>query len=144
MTSVDLDPSLAKMPRDFIGDRKEGFLFQTENGTMLNPQNIFRDALVPVLREIGRKSVRYHAFRRFRESGLLRGEWRDVLINFWMGHADAEMSSRYGMQLLEDVAFRQEWANKVGFGFDLPMNEPSLIGLRGLQTGGVLKQTEAA
>ena len=111
---------------------------------MLNPQNIFRDALVPVLREIGRKRVRYHAFRRFRESGLLRGEWRDVLINFWMGLADAEMSSRYGMQLLEDVAFRQEWAKKVGLGFDLPMNEPSLIGLRGLQTAENLKQTEAA
>jgi hypothetical protein len=88
--------------------------------------------------------VRYHAFRRFRESVLLRSECRYILINFWMGHADAEMSSRYGMQLLEDVAFRQEWAKKVGLGFDLPMNEPSLIGLRGLQTAESLKQTEAA
>jgi len=70
MTSVDLDPSLAKMPRGFIGDRKEGFLFQTENGTVLNPQNIFRDALVPVLREIGRKRVRYHAFRRSGSRGF--------------------------------------------------------------------------
>jgi hypothetical protein len=67
-----------------------------------------------------------------------------MLINFWMGHADSEMSSRYGMQLLEDVAFRQEWAKKVGLGFDLPMNEPSRTGLRGLQTAEVLKQTEAA
>ena len=67
-----------------------------------------------------------------------------MLINFWMGHADSEMSSRYGMQLLEDVVFRQEWAKKVGLGFDLPTNVPSLFGLRGLQTAEVLKQTEAA
>ena len=115
LREVELDPSLAKMLRDFIGDRKEGFLFQTENGTTLNPQNLYRDALAPILREIGRKSVRYHAFRRFRESVLLRSECRDILINFWMGHADAEMSSRYGMQLLEDVAFRQEWCNALRF-----------------------------
>jgi hypothetical protein len=87
---------------------------------MLNPQNIYRDGLARVLKEIGRKNVRYHAFRRFRESVLLRSECRNILINFWIGHADSEMSSRYGKQLLEDVEFRQEWAKKVGLGFDLP------------------------
>jgi len=61
-----------------------------------------------------------------------------------MGHADSEMSSRYGVQLLEDVPFRQECAKKVGLGFDLPTNEPLLIGLRGLQTAESVKQTEAA
>ena len=35
---VDVYPSLAKMLRDFLGDRKQGFLFESENGTMLNPQ----------------------------------------------------------------------------------------------------------
>jgi len=144
LREIDLDPPLAKMLRDFIGDRKQGYLFQTKNGTMLNPQNIYRVALGTVLKQIGRKSVRYHAFRRFRESVLLRSECRDILINFWMGHADSEMSSRYGMQLLEDVAFRQEWAKKVGLGFDLPTNETSQFGLRGLQTAESLKQTEAA
>jgi integrase len=141
---IDLDPSLAEMLRDFIGDRKEGFLFPTENGNMLNPQNIYRDAFAAVLKKVGRRSVRYHAFRRFRESVLLRSECRNILINFWIGHADSEMSSRYGMQLLEDVEFRQEWVKKVGLGFDLPTSELTLIGLRGLQTTENLKQAEVA
>jgi integrase len=31
---IDLDPSVREMLRDFIGDRKEGFLFQTENAAV--------------------------------------------------------------------------------------------------------------
>jgi hypothetical protein len=55
-----------------------------------------------------------------------------------------EISDVYGMQLFEDLPLRQEWAKKVGLGFDLPMNEPSLVGLRGLKTAEGLKQTEDA
>lgn len=44
------------------------------------------------------------------------------------------MSTRYGKQLLEDVNYRKEWAEKVGLGFDLPTSKPGLVGLRGLQT----------
>src|ERR1700680_3416017 len=109
---VDVDPSLAKMLRDFLGDRKQGFLFESENGTMLNPQNIYRDSFSDILKEIGRSNVRFHAFRRFRESILLRSECRNILMNFWHGHADSEMSARYGKQLLEDVEFRQEWQRR--------------------------------
>jgi hypothetical protein len=41
--------------------------------------------------------------------------------------------TRYGKQLLEDVKYRKEWAEKVGLGFDLPTSNPGLFGLRGLQ-----------
>jgi hypothetical protein len=50
------------------------------------------------------------------------------------------MSSRYGMQLLEDVAFRQEWAKKLSLGFDLSTNEPSLIGYVGYKQPRVLNK----
>jgi len=59
----------------------------------------------------------FHSLRRFRESVLQRSECRNLLINAWMGHRDPEMSSRYGKQLLEDVAFRRSWAEKVGTGW---------------------------
>jgi integrase len=36
---IDLHPSIAKMLSDYIGDRKEGFLFQTRNGNMLAPES---------------------------------------------------------------------------------------------------------
>jgi hypothetical protein len=51
-----------------------------------------------------------------------------------MGHENPDMSTRYGKQLLENVKYRKEWAEKVGLGFELPQaskpesqtSEPSL------------------
>jgi hypothetical protein len=37
-----------------------------------------------------------------------------------MGHYNDEMSTRFGKQLLEDVKYWKEWAEKVGLGFELP------------------------
>src|SRR5581483_3134242 len=45
---------------------------------------------------------------------------RQILIDFWMGHENSDMSSRYGKQLTEDTEFRQLWAAKVGLGFEFP------------------------
>jgi len=45
------------------------------------------------------------------------------------------MSARYGRQVIEDVKYRKEWAQKVGLGFDLPpASRPrTLIALRALR-----------
>jgi hypothetical protein len=53
-----------------------------------------------------------------------------------MGHENDDMSTRYGKQLLEDVEYRNEWAEKVGLGFDLPKGKSGLFGLHGLQNKG--------
>jgi hypothetical protein len=37
-----------------------------------------------------------------------------------MGHENPYMSTRNGKQLVEDVKYRKQWAEKVGLGFDLP------------------------
>ena len=74
-----------------------------------------------------RAGVRFHAFRRFRESVLLGSDARQLLIDYWMGHEHPEMSTRYGKQLLVDVQYRKQWAEKVGLGFELPQaSEPQL------------------
>lgn len=117
---VDLHPKLAEMLRSHIGTRKVGFLFESTNGTMFWPGTVYRDGLRPILKKLGRNRVRFHAFRRFREAALQRSEVRQILIDFWMGHENADMSSRYGKQLTEDVEFRQQWAEKVGLGFEQP------------------------
>jgi integrase len=80
-----------------------------------------------VLAEMGikEKGLLFHSFRRFRETALLRSETRNILINYWMGHSDEEMSTRYGKQLIEDDAWRTEWVERAGYGFKLP---ESLIG----------------
>jgi len=119
LRDVDLDPRLADALRSYIGDRKNGFLFESSSGTMLWPGTVYRDGLRPILKKMGRDRVRFHAFRRFREATLQRSEVRQILIDFWMGHENSDMSSRYGKQLTEDVEFRQLWAVKVGLGFEL-------------------------
>jgi integrase len=37
---IDLHSALAKMVDEYIGDRNEGFLFETENGKMLSPVHV--------------------------------------------------------------------------------------------------------
>jgi hypothetical protein len=51
---------------------------------------------------------------------LLASDARQILIDYWMGHENDEMSTRYGEQLLKNVAFRKQWAEKIGLGFELP------------------------
>ena len=36
-----------------------------------------------------------------------------------MGHENREMGTRYAKQLVQDVAWRKQWAKKVGLGFKL-------------------------
>ena len=54
-------------------------------------------------------------------------EARTLLIDSWMGHANAEMSGRYGKQLLKNVQWRQGWAAKVGLGFPIPPEREPLM-----------------
>lgn len=125
---IDLHSGLAKMLANFIGDRTEGFLFQTENGTMLSPENLFRDGFESLFKKMGRTRVRFHASHRFREAVLLASEARQMLIDYWMGHENNEMSTRYGEQLLRNVAFRKQWAEKIGLGFEIPKDIASESG----------------
>jgi integrase len=143
LRDINLHPTAARILRNFIGSRKSGYLFQTGNGTMLDPGNIDRDSLSPILEEMGRAQVgtRFNVFRRFREAVLQRSEARQILIDYWMGHSNPSMGDRYGRQLVEDVEYRQDQVKKVGLGFDLP---PCLFGLRGLQTLGNGRDEEAA
>jgi integrase len=133
---IDLCPLLAEMLRTYIGDRKSGFLFETESGKMLSPDNLWRDGFATIVRDMGREGVRFHAFRRFREAVLQASECRELLIDFWMGHSNKGMGSRYAKQLVENRKFRAEWAEKAGLGFEIPravISEPGLIALPALQ-----------
>src|SRR5207248_5664278 len=77
-------PLSCSMPGTYIGERRSGFVFQSGNGTMLWPSTVFRDGLSPVIKAMGRNRVRFHAFRRFRETTLQRSEVRQILIDYWM------------------------------------------------------------
>jgi len=76
------------------------------------------------------RPVGFHAFRRFRLTWLRKNGTRRDLERYWMGHAAEEVGDLYS-KLKDDVAFRQEWAERIGLGFDLvhigPQNDRSRI-----------------
>ena len=64
------------------------------------------------------KPVGFHAFRRFRLTWLRKNSVPKDLERYWMGHAPEEVGDLYS-KLKDDVAFRQEWAERAGLGFEL-------------------------
>src|SRR5205823_5500125 len=92
---VDLHPSIAEMLKQFIGDRKTGFLFCTRKGKPVSPTNIIRRHLHRALKELkyvnpftGTHKAGNHAFRRFRNTYLRNyTDCPEGLYKYWMGHA---------------------------------------------------------
>ena len=67
-----------------------------------------------------------HAFRRFRNTYLRnKTECPEGLRNYWMAHAGNSMSDLYD-KIKEDVQFRKMWAERCGFGFELPSVVPNV------------------
>ena len=50
---IDLHPSVAKMLREFTGERKSGLLFRSCSGRPLHQSNILRRVLHPILAQLG-------------------------------------------------------------------------------------------
>jgi len=119
--SVDIPEVLAKELRDFVSGTS-GYLFATRQGEPLQQRNVLR-----LLHR--RKVVGFHAFRRFRLTWLRKNGVPKDLERYWMGHASQEVGDLYS-KLKDDVAFRQEWAERVGLGFELvhigPQNASSI------------------
>lgn len=130
---VDLHPSIAEVLKRFVGNRKTGFLFCTRQGKPVSPTNIIRRHLHMALKELkyvnpytGTHKAGNHAFRRFRNTYLRNyTECPEGLYKYWMGHAGEDMSDLYD-KIKEDVAFRRKWAERCGFGFELPSVVPNV------------------
>jgi integrase len=100
---VDLHPAIGSLLKDFVGERKAGFLFSTRNGKPVSPTNIIRRHLHPALKKLGyvnphtgTHKAGNHAFRRFRNT-YLRNHTAcpEGLYKYWMGHAEKDMSDLY-------------------------------------------------
>lgn len=108
---VDIPEHLAKEIREYLSLGTHGYLFATKQGKALQQRNVLR-----ILH--GRNKLGFHAFRRFRLTWLRRNSVPRDLERFWMGHASQEVGDLYS-GLKNDAAFRQEWAERVGLGFEL-------------------------
>jgi integrase len=116
---VDLHPDLVVLVKEYIGSRKNGFLFETQKACLCL-RAISCGTACTLSSKGWDASRRAFTFRRFRESVLQMSEARTLLIDYWMGHANREMSGRYGKQLLDNVQWRKECAAKVGLGLCFP------------------------
>jgi integrase len=155
---VHVQEDIARMLCAFVGNRTEGYLFHPtkvgwrnrrrgiENPMLItvDPADVQRDSLDVLLARLGRGKQAgegFHMLRRFRKSQLIRMGIDPLVRNYWCGHADKSMDRVYAEELLGDVAWLQEQAQKAGIGFDIP---PTLLGLHGLQSETEQKGSAAA
>lgn len=116
---VDLHPAVAKLLREFIGDRTSGFVFQTRNGKPLSDSDILTRHLHPKLRELAEEQAGHHAFRRFRVTWLRKQRCPADLRHFWLGHSGKSVEDDYD-RLRDDFEFRKQVVEKIGLGFEIP------------------------
>jgi integrase len=122
---VDICEELAFLLHRHIGDRKEGFVFQTRTGRPISPRNIERDSLDPILVEMEAKKdgKLFHSFRRFRSEVLRKNRVPWQLEKFWLGHASRDISDRYAEGLSADLQWRKEVAQQTGLGFAISVGQ---------------------
>ena len=131
---VDLHPSVADLVRAHVGNREEGFLFQTEEGTPMHQSNFLRRNLHPILEKLGIEKQGFHGFRRFRVTHLESNIVAPALVKYWTGYAkssDGEVvkqtvTDRY-VKMSKDRQFRAEVAERIGLGFELPYSESAEV-----------------
>jgi integrase len=126
---IDLCPALAVMLRRYLekcGEKlKSDLLFQSKSGKPLHQSNVLRRTLHPILQNLNEPTCGCHAFRRFRVTHLRRNGVPEDLIHFWLGHAAASVTDHYS-KLKDDLEFRKQVAVRVGLGFELPSEKPSI------------------
>jgi integrase len=109
---VDIPESLSHLLRQYVNG-KFGYLFAAASGRPLQQRNVLR-----VLHAKGKKGG-FHAFRRFRTETLRRACVPEDLIRFWLGHSKSTVTDFYAGGLTKDLAWRREWCDRVGCGFQL-------------------------
>jgi integrase len=127
---VDVPEPLAVLLRDFLAG-KSGYLFATASGRPICQRNVLH-----ALHATGKK-VGLHAFRRFRTETLRRARVPGDLEKLWLGHAKGSVTDLYAGGLQNDHAWRREWCDRAGLGFDL-------MGYVGLQNAVPIDAAKAA
>jgi len=92
---IDIHPEVAKLLREFIGNRKSGLLFSSQNGTPLSKSNIRNRILYPILEAMGVEKGTPHVFRRFRATWLRKQKAPEDLIRLWLGHGGSTVTDLY-------------------------------------------------
>jgi integrase len=116
---VDLDPGVASLLREFIGERTSGFIFQTTTRKPVTQTNLLRRELHPLLESLGIPISGFHSFRRFRTTFLRQSRCPESLLRYWVGHSKKGITDTYDKSSA-DLAYRRDVCRVMGVGFELP------------------------
>ncbi len=122
---IDIDPVLAGVLREFIGDKKAGRVFEARNGSPLAGQNVLKRVLHPLLNKLGIPKAGLHAFRHSRVTMLRKNGTPGDLQKLWIGHSSLQTTDRYS-HTQEELEYRRLAASKVGLNFLVGPNGPNL------------------
>jgi integrase len=137
--AVDLHPDVASLLKQFVGDRKKGYIFQTNGGQPVTQANVLKRELHPLLAILGIGKRGFHSFRRFRNTHLRQSRCPSGIQKFWMGHAGESMTDTYDRSA-EDLQYRKDVAVSMGTGFEIPKmltakpSKKTLAGVNGRQS----------
>ncbi len=93
--TIGIDDPLAQLLREWIGARKEGYVFPSRRGTPLRIGNVTKRELTPVLEKLKIEMKGLHAFRHFRVTVLVEAGVPMHTIKAWIGHGSEKMVARY-------------------------------------------------
>jgi integrase len=110
--AVDISTPLALMLQEHVEGRS-GYVFATRDGKPLQPRTVLRN-----FHHAG-AAFGFQALRRFRTKTLRRARVPEDLIRMWLGHAARVVTDLYADGLKNDAAWRQEWCERAGLGFQL-------------------------
>lgn len=83
LREIDLAGEMAKRFREYIGDRKDGFLFPSRKGRAWASQSsLSKRILAPALKSARIKDGGWHSFRRFRITFLRKCQTLESLVKF--------------------------------------------------------------
>lgn len=118
---VDLHPRINRLLIDHTAGRTDGFLF-------LSPTKTRRTRGERLNRSFAKKYLisnglpGFHGLRRFRITRLRELGCPEDIIRYWVGHEGVGITDRYS-KLAQNVELRRSWVNRVGYGFDLWIEE---------------------
>lgn len=122
---IDIDPSLAELLRQHLGDKKGGRVFESRNGSPISSNNILKRVLYPLLDRLGIPRAGLHAFRHSRVTILRKNGVPGDLQKQWIGHSSLQTTDRYS-HTHQELEYRRVEACKVGISSLIGPNGPKL------------------
>lgn len=110
---IDIDPTLAALLREHVGQSRRTRVFEARNGSPLSAGNLRNRVLHPLLFKLGIPKAGLHAFRHSRVTMLRKNGTPADLQKQWIGHSSLKTTDRYS-HTDRELEYRQKAAGRVG------------------------------